>query len=204
MPDTRHSRARPRGVLPGALPAGRVAVCGVLAALGVAPSAVASGTTSAVASGAPSAYGATHGSAPTKPLAAATLEGCQTAAQQSERAATFVGEMTAVPGTARMLMRIDVLERSGSETDFRTVTYPGLGNWLRAAAGVKTYKNLDRVTDLAAPAEYRAAIRFHWLNARGRLLKSSVLHTPICTQPLPADGEAAAPAAPAASQLAAP
>ena len=127
---------------------------------------------------------ATHGPALTRPLASATLEGCETSAVQAERSATFVGEMTAVPGTARMLMRIEVLERSGGEIAFRSVNYPGLGDWLRAAADVKTYKNLDRVTDLTAPAEYRAAIRFRWLNAHGRLLKSEALRTPICTQPM--------------------
>lgn len=127
---------------------------------------------------------ATHAPAQVKPLAAATLEGCQTAAVQAERSATFVGEMTAVPGTSRMLMRIDILERSGAETSFRTVAYPGLNDWLRAAPGVKTYKNLDRVTDLAAPAEYRASIRFRWLGAHGRLLKSSEERTPVCAQSL--------------------
>jgi hypothetical protein len=159
-------------------------VCGLLAALAVAPG--------AVASAGPTADAAARGPEPVKPPAAATLEGCQSASQQSERAATFVGEMTAVPGAARMLMRIDVLERSGGEPDFRSVSYPGLDAWLHAVAGVKTYKNLQRVTDLAAPAEYRAEIHFHWLNARGHLLKSSVLRTPVCTQSLPEGSEDAA------------
>jgi hypothetical protein len=163
---------------------GRIAVLCVLAAASTAAPALASGQVRGRV--------AIHAPAFTRPVAAATLEACQTSAVQAERSATFVGEMTAVPGTARMFMRIDVLERSGGESTFRNVTYPGLGNWLRAAAGVKTYKNLDRVTDLAAPAEYRAAIRFHWLNARGRLVRSQLLRTPICTQPAVEANEAPA------------
>ncbi len=122
--------------------------------------------------------------APTKVAATASVEQCVTADAQLERSATFVGEMTAVPGTARMMMRIDVLERSGEEIFFHAVAYPGLGTWLRAAPGVKTYKNLDRVTDLSAPASYRAAIRFRWLNAHGKTIKSLDLRTPRCEQPL--------------------
>jgi hypothetical protein len=118
------------------------------------------------------------------------LESCATSSVQAERAATFSGEMTAVPGTTRMLMRIDVLERSGEETAFRSVAYPGLNNWLRASAGVRTYKNLDRVTDLAAPAEYRASIRFRWLGAHGRVLKVAEERTPVCIQPVSPQSEA--------------
>jgi hypothetical protein len=117
--------------------------------------------------------------------ASASLEDCSTAFAQPERSATFVGEMQAIPGSARMSMRIELLERGGSEPTFHPVTYPGLGAWLKASPGVKTYKNIDKVTDLAAPAVYRAAIRFRWLNARGRVIKFLDLRTPRCEQPLP-------------------
>lgn len=123
--------------------------------------------------------------ASSKPPASATLEGCVTAVSQLERSATFAGEMTAVPGTAHMLMRIDVLERAGGSMLFRAISYPGLGVWLRAAPGVKTYKNLDRVTDLSAPAFYRAQVLFRWMNAKGHPIKSLELRTPRCQQPAP-------------------
>jgi hypothetical protein len=124
-------------------------------------------------------------SVPVKPPATATLEQCVTAVEPVERSATFVGEMTAIPGTARMLMRIEVLERAPSEALFRTVAYPGLGQWLRAVPGVHTYKNLDKVTNLSAPALYRAAIHYRWLNAKGHLLKSLELRTGRCDEPAP-------------------
>jgi hypothetical protein len=117
--------------------------------------------------------------------AAATLEQCTTAVEQSERSATFLGEMTTIPGTARMLMRIEVLERTPLEPLFRPVAYPGIGQWLRAAPGVHTFKNLNRVTDLSAPALYRAAVHFRWLNAKGRLIRALELRTGRCDQPAP-------------------
>jgi hypothetical protein len=117
--------------------------------------------------------------------AAATLEGCVTAVPQTERSATFSGEMTAVPGSQRMQMRIEVQERGPAEADFHTIGFPGLGVWLRATPGVHAFKNLQRVTDLTAPADYRAAIRFRWLGAHGRVLKVVELRTARCLQPAP-------------------
>ena len=52
-----------------------------------------------------------------------------TSGEQAERSATFAGEMTAIPGTAKMEMRIDVLERMPDEAVFHTVSAPGLGVW---------------------------------------------------------------------------
>jgi hypothetical protein len=142
------------------------------------------------------AVGDTQGStAPTtKPPAAATLVECLTSTEQSERSATFQGEMTAIPGSAKMEMRVDVLERSPRELAYRNIAAPGLGAWRAAAPGVKVYKYLKQVTNLSAPAAYRAAIRFRWLNAKGKLIKAMELRTPKCLQPLhprvPPPGEA--------------
>ncbi|HYM53862.1 MAG TPA: hypothetical protein VES97_00755 [Solirubrobacteraceae bacterium] len=123
------------------------------------------------------------GAAGTKANASATLEQCVTAVAQTERSATFSGEMTAIAGSARMEIRIDVLERMPAEPVFHTVTAPGLGVWRTAAPGVRVYKYLKQVTNLSAPAFYRASVRFRWLNARGRLIKALELRTPRCEQP---------------------
>ncbi|HEX5319099.1 MAG TPA: hypothetical protein VFW46_08075, partial [Stellaceae bacterium] len=63
--------------------------------------------------------------------ASATLESCVTTGEQAERSATFAGEMTAVPGTTRMAMRFELLERGEGEPAPHAVTSPGLGTWLR-------------------------------------------------------------------------
>jgi len=124
-----------------------------------------------------------------KPPASATLEGCVTSAEQAERSATFAGEMTAVPGSAKMEMRIDVLERLPDEMEFHVVTAPGLGVWRWAAPGVKTYRYLKEVTNLAAPAYYRGSVRFRWLNSKGKLVKTLQMRTPRCSQSVPAPQE---------------
>jgi hypothetical protein len=119
---------------------------------------------------------------PTKLPASATLESCTTSSEQAQRTATFAGEMSTIPGAAKMEMRIDVLERTAKELTFRTVVAPGLGVWRAAAPGVKVYKYLKQVTNLSAPAAYRAAVRFRWLNGKGKLMKATELKTPKCVQ----------------------
>jgi hypothetical protein len=123
------------------------------------------------------------GAPASKPSAVASLEQCATAPAASERSATFAGEMTAVPGTARMEIRIDVLERLPGEGQYRTVSAPGLGVWRDSTPGVKNYTSFNTVNDLSAPAFYRGAVRFRWLNAKGRPIKSEELRTPRCEQP---------------------
>jgi hypothetical protein len=154
----------------------------VLACVEQAPAAFGSVSgASGVGTGAPqSGQSGANGS---KPNASATLEQCVTAVSQSERSATFSGEMTAVAGSTRMEMRIDVLERMPSEELFHAVSAPGLGVWRTAAPGVKVYKYLKQVTNLSSPAFYRAAVRFRWLNAKGRVIKWRELRTPRCEQP---------------------
>jgi hypothetical protein len=129
-----------------------------------------------------SATGSPTGSS-TKPTVSATLVGCESTGEQAERSATFAGEMSTIPGAAKMEMRIDILERALGETSFHVVTAPGLGVWRYAAPGVKNYRYLKEVTNLAAPAYYRGLVRFRWLNAKGKLLKAMELRTARCMQP---------------------
>lgn len=162
-----------------------------------APSAAqsASGTQVMTAVGTPAAMGTQTTStsqSTSTPLtaavpASAALEQCATATvPQTERAATFAGEMIAIPGAVRMQIRIDLQERAIGEPQFRTVSAPGLGVWHSAAAGVKVFAHIQQVTNLSAPAVYRGALRFRWIGAGGRPLKSEELRTARCEQPAPA------------------
>ncbi len=117
------------------------------------------------------------------PSASALLEQCATSGEEGERAATFSGEMTAMAGAAHMEMRIDLQERLSGETGFHLVTAPGLGVWRVSNQGVMIYKYVKQVTDLSFPAVYRAVVRFHWLNAKGRVVRRTELLTPVCAQP---------------------
>jgi hypothetical protein len=127
--------------------------------------------------------------------ATATLEQCLTALGQSERAATVVGEMIAIPGTARMEINIGLLERDTGEVQYRPVSAPGLGGWRGSAPGVKNYTYIKQVSNLAAPAFYRGSVRFRWLNDKGRVIKAEELRTPRCEQPAPPSASSEAPAA---------
>jgi hypothetical protein len=119
------------------------------------------------------------------PSASALLEQCVTVGEQAERSATFSGEMTTITGVTHMEMRIDVQERLPGETAFHLVTAPGLGVWRGSAQGVMIYKYVKQVTDLSSPALYRAVVHFHWLNAKGRVVRRTALLTPTCSQPAP-------------------
>ncbi len=115
--------------------------------------------------------------------ASATLEECVTATVQEQRAVAFSAEMTAVAGTMRMAMRIDLEQRAPGELEFHTVTSSGLGVWRSSDPKVKVYKYLKQVTNLAAPASYRGLVRFRWLNAKGHVIKRADRLTSRCLQP---------------------
>lgn len=113
----------------------------------------------------------------------ASLEECVTATVQEQRAVAFSAEMTAVPGTIRMAMRIDLEERAPDEAEFHTVTASGLGVWRSSDPKVKVYKYLKQVTNVSAPAVYRGFVRFRWLNAKGHTIKRAERLTSKCLQP---------------------
>ena len=93
--------------------------------------------------------------------------------------------MTAVPGTARMQMRVELDERVPGELQYRTVVDPALGVWRGSAPGVKLFTHIQQVSNLSAPAFYRGVVRFRWLNAKGRVIKFEELRTAVCEQPAP-------------------
>jgi hypothetical protein len=131
----------------------------------------------------PGGLGSQQLTTPSGWLPMATLEECVTTGSQEERAATFSGEMTAVAGTMRMAIRIDLEERLPGEAEFHAVTATGLGVWRTSEAKVKVYEYLKQVTNLTAPASYRGFVRFRWLNAKGRVIKRADRLTGRCLQP---------------------
>jgi hypothetical protein len=114
----------------------------------------------------------------------ASVEQCTPAVDQSERSATFAAQMTALDGTQRMSMKIEVQERSPTDLAFHTVLAPGLGVWRQSETGVKIYKYVKQVTNLAAPALFRAQVRFRWFDDRGRVVKRAQRFTSTCVQPV--------------------
>ena len=131
-------------------------------------------------------WGASPARALTPPPDSATLVQCLTSGEPAERSATFAGEMTMVPGAARMSMRIELLERAPGEAGYHPVLAPGVDVWRTADPGVRFYRHLEQVTNLAAPAYYRALITFRWSGPHGRVVRRDELRTPRCAQPAPA------------------
>ncbi len=140
-------------------------------------------TVLACAASALAAGGVRRTATPTVPGYSVTLEQCVTSTAQVERSATFTAQMVATPATQKMALRFELQERMRGEADFHTVIAPGLGVWQRAEPGVKIYKYVKQVTNLAAPAAYRAVVRFRWSGEKGRVLKRAELHTQKCVQP---------------------
>jgi hypothetical protein len=166
----------------------RAALAGALALLACAPAAVGdtAGSPGATlqAGATTTGQGGSGTSTSTKTPAVATLEQCATAtAPQTERSATISGEMTAIPGTARMQLRIQLEERAGVAQRYRAINAPGLGAWRSSNQDVKVFGHIQQFTNLSAPAFYRGLVSFRWLDATGRTIKAQQLHTASCEQP---------------------
>jgi hypothetical protein len=114
----------------------------------------------------------------------ATLEQCATSTVQSERSATFTAHMVAIGATQRMEIRIELQQRLRGETEYHTIAAPDLGVWHGSEPGVRIDNYVQQVTNLSAPAAYRALVQFRWLSDRVHVLKRAELHTSRCLQPM--------------------
>jgi hypothetical protein len=137
----------------------------------------------ALACAAPGSVAAAKSGSGTAEDGLATVGECVTSSTQEQRSATFSAEMAAIPGTTRMAVKIEVQERLPEEALYHTIVAPGLGVWRGSDPRVKIYKYLKQVTNLAAPASYRALVRFRWLNAHGHVIKHTEHYTSRCVQP---------------------
>jgi hypothetical protein len=154
----------------------------------------------AAANGASLQTGPTSGGQTQQQPVSATLEQCITASSQADRSTTFSGQMETMPGTRRMAMLIVVQERAAGGATFHTLSAPGLGAWQHSEVGVKIYKYVRQVTDLPAPAAFRAVIQFRWLDNQGRVIRRAVRRTPACRQPF-GRSQGPQPTPPAAARM---
>jgi hypothetical protein len=117
------------------------------------------------------------------PALSASVEQCVTATVQANRSVTFTGQMETVAGAHRMAIQIQVQEHTPEVEGFHTLATAGLGSWQRSEAGVKIYKVRQAVTNLPAPAAFRAIVRYRWVNERGQVIRRDQRRTPVCRQP---------------------
>src|SRR4051794_28385302 len=111
----------------------------------------------------------------------AVLEACHAGDAPLERFAVFSAQMGAIPGSKRMQVRFDLLQRVPG-TDFRGVKAPGLGVWRSSVPGVDIFRYRKQAATLRAPGASRAVVR-----SRGRGAPGVPHHTPrrtrTCKQP---------------------
>ncbi len=125
--------------------------------------------------------GAARAQAPEVPELGAELTACVTGADAASRSATFRGSMAAVEGSSVLAMRFDLERRSGRT--WKRVAARTLGRYERSAPGAAGFVYDKRVTRLAAPALYRATVRFRWYKPSGRLLKEVKRRSAACREP---------------------
>ena len=117
------------------------------------------------------------------PPLAARLAACQTGPNAADRYAVFSGSMPRVRGAVTMAMRFVLFERQ-PQGRFLAVSLPHWGVWEKTTKkGVPGFIFTKRVEQLAAPAAFRAAVTFRWLDAKGRLIAAKRRTSPICHQP---------------------
>jgi hypothetical protein len=117
------------------------------------------------------------------PLASATLDDCVTAAAPLSRYATFTGQMSAIEGSARMALRLDLYVHAIGRRGWDHVQAPGLGRWVHPEPGVDIYRSRKQVMNLSSPAAYRAVVRFAWLDSDGSVILRQTRRTQPCHQP---------------------
>ncbi len=125
---------------------------------------------------------AQEGPPPATPTVSATVEQCLVASVASGRSVTFTGQMETIPGADRMAMQIVVQVHLPGDTDFHTLTAAGPAAWERSEPGVKIYKYVRQVTDLPAPAVFRAVVKYRWLSEDGRVIRTEKRHTAACRE----------------------
>jgi hypothetical protein len=111
--------------------------------------------------------------------ASVTLSACV----PRDRAAEFDARMTSIEGATRMKMSFTLQVRKPGQSSFRRIAAPGFSGWTTADPRTRRYVFTRRVEALIGPANYRASVRFHWLDARGHVVARAQRHSRACYQP---------------------
>jgi len=108
---------------------------------------------------------------------------CTPALDGAARGATFEAKMKAVKGTGKMQVRFTLQVRDDGVKSWRRVSAAGFDTWLSSEAGVRRYSYSRTIQNLAAPAVYRTAVRFRWLDEEGDTLRTARDTSSWCRQP---------------------
>src|SRR4051795_2459187 len=118
-----------------------------------------------------------------RPPLRARLVTCATGPAAADRYAVFTGSMPAIPGAVRMEMRFDLLQRHSGTLGYARVPLPKWGQWEHTERrGIAGFIFTKRVEQLSAPATYRAAVRFRWLDGDGTVVRTARRTSAPCRQ----------------------
>jgi hypothetical protein len=106
---------------------------------------------------------------------------CQTGKDAAHRLATYHAKMRAVPGTARMAIRFQLIERAGAEGP-KHAPASGLSAWHLSRAGVKKFGYAQTVKGLSVGAIYRSVVQFRWLDSAGRTIRQQKRTSGACAE----------------------
>lgn len=116
----------------------------------------------------------------------ARLAQCTTGETAEQRAATFTASIPKRRGAERLQLRFTLLQRLAGERRYHVVRdVPGWRRWETSEPGRPGLILTRRVEGLAAPASYRAIVRFRWIDAGGEVLRRTARTTRPCVQPDP-------------------
>lgn len=113
---------------------------------------------------------------------------CQDALLPSQREISIQGVMRPLPGTLRMAMRFELLERTKTAGGPIEVTGGDLDHWKTPPNPTLGQRPGDvwsvdhPVIGLAAPATYRFRVTFRWIGKHGKVLATVQRGSAACTQ----------------------
>jgi hypothetical protein len=115
------------------------------------------------------------------PLASVHVTSCQLSPTSSDRSATFVSTMNAVPGTARMSMRFRLRQRvpGGHATPVHS---RALETWRRSRPGVPSFTYSQTVNGLPPTSVYWMAVDYRWLGPRGHVIHTATRISGVCSE----------------------
>jgi len=94
---------------------------------------------------------------------------------------TYAAHMDAVPGTARMSLRIRLFQRFG-DGRFERVSADRLGVWRKSRPGASAFRWKQSVDGLHRGAAYRVVVRYRWHHSDGDVFQRARRKSARCSQ----------------------
>ena len=92
---------------------------------------------------------------------------------------TYAARMKAVPGTARMALRIGLLEKFEGDDEYRRI---GRGKWRTSKTGATVFNWEHHIAGLRQGATYRSVVAYRWYDAAGNRIRSARVRSGPCRQ----------------------